>query len=206
MSWLIEAETKWPSFADSIFKCIFWNKNHCVLSNMPVMFQIMPCWWTGDKPYSENMMAWFTDVYVRHSASTSLINASGTGVEIFRDYLVNTMAADAMVPLVQTIASPLLGVTPFSETRAELLPIGPLALEQTLEKIESNYHIFLSRKFIKNVAVIWLPFCSGINALTHWGRYKMTTISQTRLSNAFPWMKILGFRLKFHWSLFLWVQ
>ena len=42
--------------------------------------------------------------------------------------------------------------------------------------------------------------------LTHWGRDKMAAISQTILSNAFSWMKILEFRLKFHWSLFLRVQ
>ena len=42
--------------------------------------------------------------------------------------------------------------------------------------------------------------------LTHWDRDKMTAISQTILSNSFSWMKILEFRLKFHWSLFLKVQ
>ena len=31
--------------------------------------------------------------------------------------------------------------------------------------------------------------------LTHWGRDKMTAFSQTTLSNAFFWMKILEFRL-----------
>ena len=39
--------------------------------------------------------------------------------------------------------------------------------------------------------------------LTHWGRDKMDTISQTIFSNAFSWMKIFEFWLKFHWSLFL---
>ena len=38
--------------------------------------------------------------------------------------------------------------------------------------------------------------------LTHWGRDKMDAISQTTFSNAFSWMKIFEFRLKFHWSLF----
>ena len=38
--------------------------------------------------------------------------------------------------------------------------------------------------------------------LTHWGRDKMAAISQTTLSNAFSWMKMLEFWLKFHWSLF----
>ena len=42
-----------------------------------------------------------------------------------------------------------------------------------------------------------------ITHLTHWGREKMAAISQTTFSNAFSWMKMDEFRLKFHWSLFL---
>ena len=37
--------------------------------------------------------------------------------------------------------------------------------------------------------------------LTHWGRDKIAVFSQTTLSNAFSWMKMLEFRLRFHWSL-----
>ena len=42
--------------------------------------------------------------------------------------------------------------------------------------------------------------------LTHWGRDKIATISQTTLSIAFSWMEMLEFRLDFHWSLFPRVQ
>ena len=42
--------------------------------------------------------------------------------------------------------------------------------------------------------------------LTHWGRDKMAAVSQTTLSNASSWMKMLEFRLRFHWGLFLRVQ
>ena len=42
--------------------------------------------------------------------------------------------------------------------------------------------------------------------LTHWGRDKMAAIFQTTLSNAFSWMKMYKFRLRFHWSLFPRVQ
>ena len=38
--------------------------------------------------------------------------------------------------------------------------------------------------------------------LTNWGRDKMDAISQTTFSNAFSWMKMHEFRLRFHWSLF----
>ena len=42
--------------------------------------------------------------------------------------------------------------------------------------------------------------------LTHWGRDKMAAIFQTTFSNAFSWMKMLKFLLRFHWSLFPRVQ
>ena len=41
------------------------------------------------------------------------------------------------------------------------------------------------------------PFCLGVNVLTHWGRDKMAAIFQTTFSNAFPWMKVYEFRLRF---------
>ena len=46
-----------------------------------------------------------------------------------------------------------------------------------------------------------LPIFFGAT-LTHWGRDTMDAISQTIYSNAFSWMKMFEFRLKFHWSLF----
>ena len=45
-----------------------------------------------------------------------------------------------------------------------------------------------------------------MSSLTHWGRDKMDAISQTTFSNAFCWMRMFEYRLKFHWSLFLRVQ
>ena len=46
----------------------------------------------------------------------------------------------------------------------------------------------------------------GPNELTHWGWDKMAAFSQTTLPDAFSWMKMLQFQLKFHWSFFLRVQ
>ena len=43
----------------------------------------------------------------------------------------------------------------------------------------------------------------GILHLTYWGQDKMAAISQTTFSNAFSWMKMYEFRLRFHLSLFL---
>ena len=45
--------------------------------------------------------------------------------------------------------------------------------------------------------------CHCLILLTHWGQDKIADISQTTFSNAFSWMKMYEFRLRFHWSLFL---
>ena len=42
--------------------------------------------------------------------------------------------------------------------------------------------------------------------LTHWGRDKMTAKFLMTISNAFSWMKIYKFGLRFHWNLFPRVQ
>ena len=48
-------------------------------------------------------------------------------------------------------------------------------------------------------SIIWTN--AGI-LLTHWGWDKMDGISQTTFPNAFSWMKMYEFRLRFHWILF----
>ena len=45
-----------------------------------------------------------------------------------------------------------------------------------------------------------------VTLLTHWGRDKMAAVFQTTFSNAFSWMKMCEFRLRFHWNLFPMVQ
>ena len=49
----------------------------------------------------------------------------------------------------------------------------------------------------------WESFRDDVNTLRP---RQMNAISQTTFSNAFSWVKIFEFRLKFHWSLFPWVQ
>ena len=48
--------------------------------------------------------------------------------------------------------------------------------------------------------------CHSAKALTHLLLDKMTTVSQTIFSDAFPWMKSIVFWLKFSWSLSTRVQ
>ena len=42
--------------------------------------------------------------------------------------------------------------------------------------------------------------------ISHWGRDKMAAIFQTTFSNAFSWLKMFEFQLRFHWILFPGVQ
>ena len=46
------------------------------------------------------------------------------------------------------------------------------------------------------------PKCD-IFLITHWGRDKIAAIWQMRFSNAFSWMKMFEFCLRFQWNLFL---
>ena len=72
------------TLADDIFKCIFLNENIWIairislkfvpevqIYNKPALVQIMAWRLIGAKPLSEPMMAYFTDAYIRHSASMS---------------------------------------------------------------------------------------------------------------------------------------
>ena len=52
--------------------------------------------------------------------------------------------------------------------------------------------------FVRCTLVCWYYRQS---TLAHWCQDKMAAVFQTTLSNAFSWMKMLLFWLKFHWSL-----
>ena len=45
-----------------------------------------------------------------------------------------------------------------------------------------------------------------LTVLTHWGLDEIDAILQTTFSNAFSWMKMYEFRLRFHWNLFPGIQ
>ena len=91
-------------------------------------------------------------------------------------------------------------------------------LDSTLMKFEDGVDLALSRakawaKYAKDVATYVEKRAQmgkddgiGCRYLTQWGQDKVTPVSQTTPSNAFTWMKIFEFTLKFHWSLFLWIQ
>ena len=66
--------------------------------------------------------------------------------------------------------------------------------------------VFMSVGWTDEIMKITITSYERHGALTHWGRDKMTAISQMTLSNVFSWMKMLEFRIKFHWSLFIRIQ
>ena len=80
--WHMEAEAKWSPFCSRQFPMnvrvwtlvyLDWNFTEKLPSifYMSALVQMMAWCWTSDKPLSEPMRAWFTDVYVRHWASMS---------------------------------------------------------------------------------------------------------------------------------------
>ena len=75
-------------------------------------------------------------------------------------------------------------------------PCGPLSLE--CGHTGHNRYRYYHMTHIWPHGIMWV--------LTHWGRDEMAVIFQTKFSNAFSWMKIYGFPLMFHWSLFLRVK
>ena len=69
-----------------------------------------------------------------------------------------------------------------------------------LRKYKKYFYIFHHFSILRwgwNTEDLNLPI------LTHWGPGKIAAISQTTVSNAFNWMKMYEFRLRFHWDLFL---
>ena len=67
------------------------------------------------------------------------------------------------------------------------------------------YFLFMSVNvlYVTNMKprMCWFCFSMCIYMLTHFLLNKMATISQTTFANVFSWMKILEFRLTFHWLL-----
>ena len=90
-------------------------------------------------------------------------------------------------------------------TNAGILLIGPWGTN--CSEIWIGIHTFSLKKIhLKMSSVKWRPFCLGINVLTHWRRDTMAAIFEMPFSNAFSWMKMSGFRLRFRRSLFPRVQ
>ena len=67
-----------------------------------------------------------------------------------------------------------------------------------------NFENIHDKIYISRGVIIWqitISYSYISQVLTYWGRDKMAAIFQTTLSNAFSWMTMLKFWLRFHWSL-----
>ena len=72
-----------------------------------------------------------------------------------------------------------------------------------IQRLSTNKFVqYAKRHFILPVQ---FPVLTHHTLLTHLTLDKMATISQRTCSNAFSWMKIFEFQVKFHWNIFLWV-
>ena len=93
-----------------------------------------------------------------------------------------------------------------------------LSLHELTQNVKENYtmsdwrlkllpvSLFVVRYSIHQTCLGHVNHANISKPLTHWGWDKMAAVSQTTLSNAFSWMKMSKFRLRFHSSLFLRVQ
>ena len=90
------------------------------------------------------------------------------------------------------------------------LPVQPMITNTWWPFRNSNYVLVQrnrcqERRVFRSLSKL-LNAIEVSTALTHWDRDKMADISQTTFSNAFSWMKMNEFRLRYHWNLFLRVQ
>ena len=65
-----------------------------------------------------------------------------------------------------------------------------------------NTLVFIQENVLKMSVVKCCPSCAGLRVLTHLPLDKMAATLQMIYSDAFLWMKSFVFWLKFHWSLF----
>ena len=105
---------------------------------------------------------------------------------------------DNIPSLVQVMAWRRLGDKPLSETMMVKLSTHICVTRPQWVKGSISLTYLLCVLHICNIA-----FQRYFRRLTHWGRDKLAAASQTTFSNAFSWVKMYEFWLKFHWSLFL---
>ena len=90
---------------------------------------------------------------------------------------------------------------PYAKKSHQLFAAENITLSAMASDPKETTYVSPSRELGRHISY---TFC--LQLLTHWGLDKMDAISQTTLSNAFLWMKMFEFWLKFHLSLFLRVQ
>ena len=91
--------------------------------------------------------------------------------------------------------SPVTGEFPAQmASNAEMFPFDGVIMMHRRRSVLFVRHVSSSVSSSMNLA--------ELQGLTYWGRDKRAVIYQTTFSNAFSWMKMLEFRLKFRRSLF----
>ena len=81
---------------------------------------------------------------------------------------------------------------------------GELVMCVVIKNLEGNQpHDYISHEIMAFRQCWPVTCCLVIYILTHWGLDKIAAILLTTFSNAFSWMKMHTFRLRFHFSLFL---
>ena len=103
-----------------------------------------------------------------------------------------------------------MGIPPFFRPQWQYLPLGLCkGLWKSLDKFAFQWRLPVTERgscLFEERRVEWKADDVVIIRVQHWSRNQMAAISQTTFSNAFFWMKMYEFGLRFHWSLFLVVQ
>ena len=84
-----------------------------------------------------------------------------------------------------------------------------LLTEQWDLYLSSPPYICMHRHTSSSLSQCWVLRSAPAHAWssrTHWGSDKMADVFQTTFPNAFSWMKMYEFQLRFHWNLFPRVQ
>ena len=175
------------------------------------LVQPMPWCQTGDKEFPEEMLTLFTDIYPAQGKMSKyeaeiVISSPNTWQKVIEIHKAFEKGIFTFF-IIDT------GITRSADMENNRIPWQikidgdiPMILDcewsylasphfAIAKKVLSVHFICFGRHFYKN----------GIYS-THWGRDKIDAISQTIFSDAFSWMEMFVFWLKFHWSLFLRVK
>ena len=141
-------------------------------------------------------------------------NPSGAATGISSENYVRSMTAEALAPYIARSSTAVV-LTLHNDpclTRGRFLLHTPcMRWEMIANANISLWNWFSITRFNEWIAHVGSKGSKHVTAhpqnlcpfLTHWGWYKMAAIFHMTLSNVLSWMKILEFRVKCHWSLFL---
>ena len=150
----------------------------------------MGCSWLPQWPYS-SFSQWDAVKHVKSSILMHKLTLNATTILVAMSYRTLIRAALVWIILLTSTWEAV-----FHVTRRETIAVTEVKVSLALCTHGGINGAGHTRFLATNCS-------SKITSFTHWGRDKMSAISQTTFSNLFSWMKMNELRLRFHWSLVL---